>query len=165
MYPYWYPLVFHRKVSDADPGGGLWGGRPPLGRRCTIEDLHYSIPFKHHGHYVHYWAPSSGRNPVSVPGFRKVKRCEISLPSPFPSKAVPVNVFTNPSFFGLSVAGLCSTHESLVKFDLTLTQPSRIRGELAVKIRDMSRVRVESRWSSFETELNQLDTAWVKLNH
>ena len=49
----------------------------------------------------------------------------------------------------LSNQGLCSTHESWVKFDSTLTQ--------------MSRVRVESRWSSFESELSQLDTAWVKV--
>ena len=47
-------------------------------------------------------------------------------------------------------SGLCSTHESWVKFDSILTQ--------------MSRVRVESRWSSFESELSQLlDTAWVKV--
>ena len=42
-------------------------------------------------------------------------------------------------------SGLCSTHESLVKFDSTLTQMSRVRVESAVKIKDMSRVRVESR--------------------
>ena len=59
--------------------------------------------------------------------------------------------------------GLCSTHESWVKFDSTLTQMSRVRVESAVKIQDMSRVRVESRWLSFESELSQLDTAWVKV--
>ena len=48
-------------------------------------------------------------------------------------------------------SGLCSTHESWVKFDSTLTQMSRVRVESAVKIKDMSRVRVESRWSSFES--------------
>ena len=40
---------------------------------------------------------------------------------------------------------------------------SQVRVESAVKIKDMSRVRVESCWSSFESELNQLDTAWVKV--
>ena len=60
-------------------------------------------------------------------------------------------------------SGLCSTHESWVKFDSTLTQMSRVRVESAVKIKDMSRVRVESCWSSFESELSQLDTAWVKV--
>ena len=40
---------------------------------------------------------------------------------------------------------------------------SRVRVESAVKIKDMSRVRVESRWSSFEWELSQLDTAWVEV--
>ena len=35
-------------------------------------------------------------------------------------------------------------------------------GESAVKIKDMSWVRVESRWSSFESELSPMDTAWVK---
>ena len=40
---------------------------------------------------------------------------------------------------------------------------SPVRVESAVKIKDMSRVRVESRWSSFESELSQLDTAWVKV--
>ena len=59
--------------------------------------------------------------------------------------------------------GLCSTHESWVKFDSTLTQMSRVRVESAVKIQDMSWVRVESRWLSFESELSQLDTAWVKV--
>ena len=59
--------------------------------------------------------------------------------------------------------GLCSTHESWVKFGSTLTQTSRVRVESAVKIKDMSRVRVESRWSSFESELSQLDTTWVKV--
>ena len=59
--------------------------------------------------------------------------------------------------------GLCSTHESWVNFDSTLTQMSRVRVESAVKIQDMSRVRVESRWLSFESELSQLDTAWVKV--
>ena len=66
----------------------------------------------------------------------------------------------NMSAYG---AGLCSTHESWVKFDSTLTQMSRVRVESAVKIKDMSRVRVESRWPSFESELSQLDTAWVKV--
>ena len=59
--------------------------------------------------------------------------------------------------------GLCSTHESSVKFDSTLTKMSRVRVESAVKSTDMSRVRVESRWSSFESELSYLDTAWVKV--
>ena len=68
-----------------------------------------------------------------------------------------------PRYSGYLYAGLCSTHESWVKFDSTLTQMSRVRVESAVKIKDMSRVRVESRWSSFESELSQLDTAWVKV--
>ena len=63
----------------------------------------------------------------------------------------------------LSQPGLCSTRESWVKFESTLTQMSRVRVESAVKIKDMSRVRVESRWSSFESELSQLDTAWVNV--
>ena len=62
-----------------------------------------------------------------------------------------------------SIPRLCSTYESWVKFDSTLTQMSRVRVESAVKIKDMSRVRVESRCSSFESELSQLDTAWVKV--
>ena len=40
---------------------------------------------------------------------------------------------------------------------------SRVRVVSAVKIKDMSRVRVESRCSSFESELSQLDAAWVKV--
>ena len=32
-----------------------------------------------------------------------------------------------------------------------------------MKIKDMSRVKVESRWSSLESELSQLDTASVKV--
>ena len=68
-----------------------------------------------------------------------------------------------PAYYYSCLAGLCSTHESWVKFDSTLTQMSRVRVESAVKMKDMSRVRVESRWSSFESELSQLDTAWVKV--
>ena len=64
---------------------------------------------------------------------------------------------------GIPLPGLCSTHESWVKFDSTLTQMSRVRVESTVKIQDMSRVRVESLWLSFESELSQLDTAWVKV--
>ena len=41
--------------------------------------------------------------------------------------------------------GCPSTHESLVKFDSTLAQMTRVRVELDVKIRDMIRVIVESR--------------------
>ena len=67
------------------------------------------------------------------------------------------------SWARLCQPGLCSTHESWVKFDSTLTQMSRVRVESAVKIKDMSRVRVESCCSSFESELSQLDTAWVKV--
>ena len=44
--------------------GGRWGGRPPLGRRGTIEDtLVNSIQAP-----VCHWAPSPGINPVSAPG-------------------------------------------------------------------------------------------------
>ena len=39
---------------------------------------------------------------------------------------------------------------------------SRVRVESAMKIKDMSRIRVESRWSSFVSELSQLDIVWVK---
>ena len=42
------------------------------------------------------------------------------------------------------MSGLCSNHESSVKFDSTLTHMSRVIVESAVKIKDMSRVRVES---------------------
>ena len=59
---------------------------------------------------------------------------------------------------------LCPAHESLVKFDWTLTQMSRVRVESSVEIKDMSRVRVESHWLSSESKLSQLDTAWVKVN-
>ena len=58
---------------------------------------------------------------------------------------------------------MCLTHESWVKFDSTLTQMSRVRVESTMNIKDMSRVRVESCWSSFESELSQLDTARVKV--
>ena len=47
----------------ADPGGGRWGGRPPLGRRSTIQ----YTPFNSIQAPVHHWAPSPGRNPVSAP--------------------------------------------------------------------------------------------------
>ena len=39
---------------------------------------------------------------------------------------------------------LCSTHESLVKFDSTLTQMSQVGVESTVKIKVLSRVSVES---------------------
>ena len=75
-------------------------------------------------------------------------------------KVMTVGELTFDLFYPLS--GLCSTHESWVKFDL-LTQMSLVRVESAVKISDMSRVRVESCRSSFESEMNQLNTAWVKV--
>ena len=50
-----------------------------------------------------------------------------------------------------------------VNFDSTLTEISRVRVEPTVKIKNMSRIRVESRWSSFESELSQLDSPWVKV--
>ena len=40
---------------------------------------------------------------------------------------------------------------------------SQVRVGSAVKIKDMSRIGVESCWSSFESELSQLDTARVKV--
>ena len=62
-------------------------------------------------------------------------------------------------------AGLCSTHESWVKFDSTLTQMSRVRVESAVKIRDMSRVRVESCQSSLESSWINWILLESKLSH
>ena len=57
------------EVSDfcnspgADPGGGRWGGRPPLERSFAIQNaLFNSIQAP-----VHPWAPTPGRNPVSAP--------------------------------------------------------------------------------------------------
>ena len=61
-------------------------------------------------------------------------------------------------------AGLCLTDESWVKFDSTLTQLNRVRVESAVNTKDMSWVRVESRWSSLESELSILKTAEWKLS-
>ena len=58
--------------------------------------------------------------------------------------------------------GLCSTHESWVKFDSTDSNESS-QSRVGRENQGMSRVRVESRWSSFESELNQLNTAWVKV--
>ena len=52
--------------------------------------------------------------------------------------------------------GLCSTHESGVKFNSILTQMSRVRVESAVKIKDMSRVRVESRqWRRYVATIGE----------
>ena len=47
--------------------GGGWGGRPPLGRRGTIQD----IPSNSIHAPVHNWAPSPGRNPVSAPAQKR----------------------------------------------------------------------------------------------
>ena len=47
----------------ADPGGGRWGARSPLGRSYTIQNaLFNSIQAP-----VHHWAPTPGRNPASAP--------------------------------------------------------------------------------------------------
>ena len=54
----------------ADPAGGRWGGRPPLGRRFSIED----IPFNSIQAPVNHWAPSPWRNPVSVPATPRRQR-------------------------------------------------------------------------------------------
>ena len=93
--------------------------------------------------YVHYFHRLSG------------DKCSSSIAAPPPHYA---NIILS-----YHVPGLCSTHESWVKFDSTLTQMSRVRVESALKIRDMSRVRVESCRSSFESEMIQLNTAWVNV--
>ena len=57
------PESFH--ISGADPGGGRWGARPPLGMSITIQNaLFNSIQVP-----VHHWAPTPGRNPVPAPVF------------------------------------------------------------------------------------------------
>ena len=58
-------------------------------------------------------------------------------------------------------ARLMSRESTLTR--LWLTYMSRVRVESTVKIKDMSWVRVESLWSSFESELSQLGTAWIQL--
>ena len=50
-------------VIGADPGGGRWGGRPPLGQSFNIQEP----PFISIYAALHHWAPSPGRNPVSAP--------------------------------------------------------------------------------------------------
>ena len=51
-------------ATGADPGGGRWGARPPLGQNFTIKNaLFNSIQAP-----IHHWAPTPGRNPVSAPG-------------------------------------------------------------------------------------------------
>ena len=57
------------QVPGADPGGGRWGARPPLGWSFIIKDtLVNSIQAP-----VRHWAPSPERNPVSAPGFSSRK--------------------------------------------------------------------------------------------
>ena len=54
---------FDNKLSGADPGGGRWGARPPLGMNFSIQNaLYNSIQAPDH-----HWAPTPGRNPVSAP--------------------------------------------------------------------------------------------------
>ena len=48
--------------AGADPGGGRWGARPPLGRSFTIQ----SALFNNIQAPVHHWAPTAGRNPISA---------------------------------------------------------------------------------------------------
>ena len=51
-------------LAGADPGGGLWGLRLPLGQNFTIQNAFFnSIQAP-----VHHWAPIPGRNPVSAHG-------------------------------------------------------------------------------------------------
>ena len=52
--------------------------------------------------------------------------------------------------------GLCSTHESWVKFDSTLTQMSRVDSAVK-KNQGFESSQSRSRWWSFESELSQLD--------
>ena len=57
--------TYHAPVSGADPGGGYWGARPPLWRSFIIQKAVFnSIQAP-----VHHWAPTTGRNPVSAPGY------------------------------------------------------------------------------------------------
>ena len=69
-------------MSGADPGGGRWGARPPLGRSFTIRNaLFNSIRaprrsftirnalFNSIRAPVYHWAPTPGRNSASAPGY------------------------------------------------------------------------------------------------
>ena len=61
----WLPPCSDMTVRSpgADPGGGRWGARPPLGVSFTINNVLFnSIQAP-----VHHWAPTPGRNPVSAP--------------------------------------------------------------------------------------------------
>ena len=49
-------------LSGADPGGGRWGGRPPLGWSFTFQNA----LFNDIQALVQRWAPTPGRNPVSA---------------------------------------------------------------------------------------------------
>ena len=62
----------------ANPGGGRWGGRLPLGRSFTIQDaLFNSIQAP-----VCQWAPSPGRDPVCAPGTRAIEGKPRRVPPP-----------------------------------------------------------------------------------
>ena len=58
-----WPWVNHG-VQARIQGGWRWGGRPPLGRRYTIEDTLFNTIQAP----VNHWTPFPGRNPVSAPG-------------------------------------------------------------------------------------------------
>ena len=68
-----------RRISSAragaDPGGGRWGGRPPLGKSFTIQNTPFNITQA----AVHHWAPTPGRNPVSAP-----EGCRVAKITPRP---------------------------------------------------------------------------------
>ena len=63
------------QYTGADPGGGRWGARPPLGLSFTIQNaLFNSIQAP-----VHHWAPTPGRSPASAPEYTRSTFSTVTL--------------------------------------------------------------------------------------
>ena len=78
-----------RWYSGADPGGGRWGGRPPLGRRDTIKDTPFNnvIELVLECSFKHQFI--TGRPPLE----------EILYPP-----LVVCTIYSNPGLYGVSTS-------------------------------------------------------------
>ena len=167
-----------RLKGDESPGGGddLFKGSVkkfgeilmPLQQKlkCTpgrYDQISIILYFKRFLPKISLIAPA-GIDSLYVHGATLKKRCQ-SPPTRGRDGRTPLPG-QHARTAALNQAGLCLTHESWIKFDSTLTQMSWVRVESALKIRNMSRVRVESRWSRLsQTWVNRklLESKWSRL--
>ena len=78
-------VKYFSSLAGADPGGGRWGARPPLGRSFTIQNT----LFNSNRAQFHHWAPTPGRNPVSAPAWTETQSDEVAIFQEYAGKRSP----------------------------------------------------------------------------